>query len=223
MTRKKKLVVIISSIFIGLLVLSVAIPFSILGIRTSSIKNDYKYLKDDNAYNAKVEVAGLSLVTQHISCGYATIEMMSSFYGNKVSEDDLSNKNNGSVTTSSSSGFLKEVSASIPNKTFIEQRYLKNDELLKNIHSALSNNNPVAIEWAAKYEESWTLHFSLISGLDLKNDKVTVYNPYGYIENISVDEFIDRATFSAYEKMPLFLNFGFAFGAFHKNTIFYAR
>ena len=170
-----------------------------------------------------MEVEGIELVTQHISCGYATIEMMSSFYGNKVSEDDLSNKNNGSVTTSSSSGFLKEVSASIPNKTFIEQRYLKNDELLKNIHSALSNNSPVAIEWAAKYEESWTLHFSLISGLDLKNDKVTVYNPYGYIENISVDEFIDRATFSAYEKMPLFLNFGFAFGAFHKNTIFYAR
>ncbi|MBR5990583.1 MAG: hypothetical protein IK034_01945, partial [Bacilli bacterium] len=45
-------------------------------------------------------------------------------------------------------------------------------------------NNPVAIEWAAKYEDEWTLHFSVVSGLDLSNDKVTIYNPYGYIENL---------------------------------------
>ena len=46
---------------------------------------------------------------------------------------------------------------------------------------------------------------------------------YGYIEKINVDEFIDRTTFEAYEKMPLFLSFGFAFGAFEKNTIFFVN
>ena len=33
----------------------------------------------------------------------------------------------------------------------------------------LKNSNPVAIEWAAKYENEWTLHFSVVSGLDLGN------------------------------------------------------
>ena len=81
----------------------------------------------------------------------------------------------------------------------------------------------MAIEWAAKLEDEWTLHFSLITGVDYQNDNITIYNPYGYIENIKTKEFISRASFKAYNNMPLFLAFGFAFGAFEKNTIFYAK
>ena len=114
-------------------------------------------------------------------------------------------------------------SKSISSKEFEKYYYLKNDELLKHIHDALANGNPVALEWAAKYEEEWTLHFSLITSLDIVSDNVTVYNPYGYIENITIDEFIGRSSFEAYKNIPLFLNFGFAFGAFEKNTIFFAK
>ena len=148
--------------------------------------------------------------------------MISSFYGNRVTEDELDARN-GAVSTSSTGGFLEEINKCIPSKTFEEHTYLKNDELLKNIYDSLKNNNPVAIEWAAKYENEWTLHFSVVSGLDLSQDKVAVYNPYGYIENIGTEEFLSRTTFDAYENLPLFLNFGFAYGAFHKNAIFYAK
>ena len=220
--KKKKIIILIISLAVGAIALAVAVPFIVFGIRSASIKNDYSYLKQDPAYSTKVEVDGVELVTQHVSCGYASIEMLSTYYGNKVSEDDLDSKNGGRVTTSSSNGFLKEVNASIPSKTFAKHSYLKNDELLKDIHDSLSRDNPVAIEWAAKYENEWTLHFSVITGLDLSNDNVTIYNPYGYIENIKVDEFISRSTFDAYERMPLFLGFGFAYGAFEKNTIFFA-
>lgn len=217
---KKKLIVIITASIVGALALSVAIPFTILGIRTASLKSDYSYLKEDSTYKEKVEVAGLELVKQHVSCGYASIEMISSYYGNTVTEDDLDSRN-GAISTSSTNGFLKEINKSIPNKMFTKRTYLKHDTLLKEIHDSLKNNNPVAIEWAAKYENEWTLHFSVVSGLDLANDNVTIYNPYGYIENINVDEFISRTSFKAYKNIPLFLNFGFAFGAFGKNTIFY--
>ena len=220
----KKKVIIISFVsgVVAALALAVAIPFAILAVRTNNLNKDYKYLKNDSEYNQKVEVTTLELVKQHVSCGYATIEMLSSYYGSKVSEDDLDTRNKGAVSTSSSKGFLNEINKSIPSKKFTMRSYLNNDALLKEIHDAIKNNNPVAIEWAAKYENEWTLHFSIVSGLDLSNNQVTVYNPYGYIENIAVDEFIDRASFKAYKNMPLFLNFGFAFGAFDKNTIFYA-
>ena len=221
--KKKKLIIIIISAVVATLALAVAIPFSILGIRTASLKSDYSYLKDDTHYSNKVEIDSIELVTQHISCGYATIEMMSNYYENKVTEDDLSIKNNGGISTSSSDGFLKEINKSIPTKSFIKHSYLKHDVLLKEIRDSLSNGEPVAIEWAAKYENEWTLHFSLVSGMDLSSDIITIYNPYGYIENITADEFINRTSFNAYNKMPLFLNFGFAFGAFEKNTIFYAK
>ena len=219
---KRKVLIIISSILVVML-LSVAVPFIILGARTSYINNKYSDLKENEEYAHNVEIKDVELVTQHISCGYATIEMMSDYYGDKVTEDELSEKNNGNISTSSSLGFLNEINDSIPNKTFIKKSYLRNDDFLTEIHQSLENSNPVAIEWAAKYEEEWTLHFSLVTGLDLQNDVVTVYNPYGYIETINTKEFISRTSFSAYKNMPLFLDFGFAFGAFEKNTIFFAE
>ena len=222
MTKKKKIVLGITIGVSSALVLAVLIPFMILGIRSASIKKSYTYLKDDPTYSEKQEVTGIELVKQEVSCGYATIEMMSTFYGNKVSEKELDDRNKGGISTSSSDGFLKELKKSIPSQKFVKHSYLNNDVLLKEIVIALSDNRPVALEWAAKYEnKEWTLHFSLISSIDIKNDNITIYNPYGYIENISIDEFISRTTFDAYKNIPLFLNFGFAFGAFEKNTIFY--
>lgn len=222
--KKKGIIIFASSLFVGSIGLAILIPFSILGIRTANIKNGYTYLKEDAQYSTKVEVEGVELVKQHISCGYATIEMLSSYYGNKVTEDDLSNKNNGAISTSSSNGFLKEINASISNKDFVKRNYLKNDALLKEIHDSLAKQNPVAIEWAAKDEnQAWTLHFSIVTSLDISSNNIIIYNPYGLIENITIKEFIDRTTFEAYKNMPLFLSFGFAYGAFDKNTIFYAK
>ena len=221
MTGKKKIILGITIGVSSALVLAVLIPFMIFGIRTASIKKSYTYLKDDPVYSEKKEVAGVELVKQEISCGYATIEMMSTFYRSKISEKELSDKNKGAITTSSSDGFLKELRKSIPEQKFAKYSYLNNDVLLKEICIALSDNRPVALEWAAKYENEGTLHFSLVTSIDIKNDNVTVYNPYGYIENITIDEFISRTSFEAYKNIPLFLNFGFAFGAFEKNTIFY--
>ena len=222
MKKKSKIIIISVASLIAALGLAVAVPFAILGIKTANLKADYSFLKEDATYKEKVEVTSFKLVTQHVSCGYASIEMISTYYGSPVTEDELDARNKA-VSTASTDGFLKEINKSIPSKTFVKRTYLKHDKLLKEIHDSLKKNNPVAIEWAAKYENAWTLHFSVVSGLDLQNDNVTVYNPYGYIENVTTKDFISRTTFNAYKNMPIFLNFGFAFGAFHKNTIFYAK
>ncbi|MCR5692864.1 MAG: hypothetical protein K6G74_02705, partial [Bacilli bacterium] len=152
MKKKTKTIVIVSvSAFVVALALAVAIPFTILGVKTSGLKTDYAYLKDDEDYCVRVEAGALELVTQHVSCGYATIEMISTFYGSPVTEDELDARN-GAISTSSTGGFLEEINKCIPSMTFEEHTYLKNDELLKSIHDSLMNGNPVAIEWAAKYE-----------------------------------------------------------------------
>lgn len=221
--KKKKLIILIVTGVVSALGLAVLIPFSILGMRTASMEVDYTYLLDDTSYNDKLEITGINLKKQDVSCGYATIEMMSEYYGDKVDEVQLSIRNEGAITTQSSNGFLKEVNKTITNESFVKRSFLKHDDLLKEIHDSIKNNNPVAIEWAAKLEDEWTLHFSLITGVNYQSDNVTIYNPYGYIENITTKEFISRASFQAYDNMPLFLAFGFAYGAFEKNTIFYAK
>ena len=220
--KKKKLIIIICASLVGTLTLGVGVPFMVLGIRTASLKNDYEYLINDPNYYERVST-NISLKKQDISCGYATIEMMSEYYGDKVEEIELAKRNHGNITTSSSNGFLKEINKTITSKTFIKRSYLKNDELLKEIYASLKNENPVAIEWAAQYEGEWTLHFSVVTAIDFPCDDITIYNPYGYTEDLSLKEFIDRTSFKAYKNMPLFLGFGFAYGAFEKNAIFYAK
>ncbi len=219
--KKKRIIIAIVSV-LAALILAAGIPLIVLAGRTAALKADVSYLKEDAQYGAKAEVNGVELVTQHVSCGYATIEMLSAFYGERVTEDDLSERNHGKITTSSTGGFLKEINRSVPQKTFQKKTYLKNDEMLKAIHDSLSEGNPVAIEWAAEYEGSWTLHFSVVVGLNIKGDTVTVLNPYGYTENLSVGEFLSRTSFKAYKNLPFFLAYGFAFGAFDKNTVFFA-
>lgn len=218
---KKPLIITIISLVLFSLSIVVFAPFIVLSVKTNSLQYDYSYLRNDETYSKEVMIDNIPLKKQTISCGYACIEMLSTYYGKVVTEDDLSNKNNGGVSTQSSDGFLNEANESIPNHNFVKKAYLQDDEFLKEIHYALENKYPVSLEWAAKYEDEWTLHFSLIYGMNLKNDLIHILNPYGYEEHISVDEFISRSTFEAYENMPLFLNFGFAFNAFEKNTIFY--
>ena len=99
-------------------------------------------------------------------------------------------------------------------------KYLKNTELIDKVYTSLSNGIPVPVEWAAKLEGEWTLHYSLVTAMDIPNDKVTILNPYGYEENISLDEFVDRTSFYSYSNMPIYLRLGFAFGIFEKNTIY---
>lgn len=222
MKKKTKVTLIVVSALVGALVLTASIPLIVDTVKTNNLKADYSYLRNDADYKDKVEVTSLELVTQHVSCGYASIEMISSFYGNKVTEDDLDARNSA-VSTQTSKGFLDEINKSIPNHNFVKRSYLKHDILLKEVHDAIKDNKPVALEWAAKYEDEWTLHFSVVSAIDLANDEVTIYNPYGYIENIEVKEFIDRTSFKAYNNMPIFYNYAFAFGLFDKNTIFYAK
>lgn len=107
-----------------------------------------------------------------------------------------------------------------PEYKTIMYRYLKSSELLDKIYNSLKNGIPVPFEWAAKYENEWILHYSLVIGMDVLNDKIIIANSYGYKEEISIDEFIKRTSFEAYENMPLLFKLGFSFDIFEKNTIF---
>ena len=217
--KKKKLPIIIVSAVIGSLLLAIAIPFSIYGIRSGTIDNNYSYLfKDNKITNKKLDVP---LVTQKYSCGYAIIEMLSKYYENPITEEELYNKNNGNISTATTGGFVNEINKSLDDITYTSKEYLKNDKLLLTINESLINDKPVAVEWAAMYEDMWTLHWSVITGMD--QEYIYINNPYGYPEQITYDEFISRTTFNAFKGMSLGFHFGFAFGLFSKNTIICAK
>lgn len=216
---KKKIIISIISVFAALVLVLVA-AFSVLAIRTAAVKTDYSYLLRENRIS-EVRIEGVPLVKQDISCGYAIIEMLSSYYGNPITEEELYEKNDHGVSTASTKGFVNEINDCIKATSYRSKEYLNNDELLLTIYRSLQNRNPVAVEWAAKLDGEWTLHWSVVTGMDA--NYLYVNNPYGYYEAVSYEDFIARTTFSAFEKMPLGYSFGFAFGLFSKNTIIVAE
>ena len=206
-------------IIIGLLILACAAALVMVHVKTAAIRNDYSAVFQDEKYQRPVRADGVEVITQDVSCGYAVLEMFSRWNGGELTEEDLYAEY-GKVVTSTGKAFCEEMNKRFPGYTTTMRSYLANTELLDTVYACLSEGKPVPVEWAALYGDDWTLHYSLIVGMDIPNDKVTVANPYGYMEEVSVAEFLERTSFEAYEHMPLFLKLGFAFGFFEKNTVF---
>lgn len=216
--RRKKIVSVIL-FFAGSLIVLAAVALGILQIRTNRMMDDYSSVYENEKYQTPVMIDGVNVIKQDVSCGYAVLEMISSWSGHSVTEKSLYDQY-GKVVTSTGNAFCREMNKQFPEYTTTICKYLKNTELIDAVYENLSNGIPVPFEWAALYGDDWTLHYSLIIGADIPADKITVANPYGYYEELTVAELLNRTSFEAYEKMPLFLRLGFAFGIFEKNTIF---
>lgn len=219
MKKAKKILFSLLVIIIILAIISLgAILINVF--RTNNILDEYSDNFDDPKYEQKVYVEGANFIKQDVSCGYAVIEMFAKWTGNNdITEKSLYDKY-GKVVTSTGKKFEEEMNKQFPEYKTIMYKYLKNSELIDKVYDSLSKGMPVPIEWAAKTEGEWTLHYSLVVGMDIPNDNVIILNPYGYEENIRIKEFIDRTSFEAYENMPILLRLGFAFNIFEKNTIY---
>lgn len=221
--KKIKTILIIILIIIVLLLLAVLVMLGILKAKTNKILDDYSKIYTNEKYKDAYLLDNIYVFKQDISCGYAVIEMFANWRNkSNITEKSLYDKY-GKVVTSTGKSFEKEMNKQFPGYKTTMYKYLKSSELIDKVYESLSNGIPVPIEWAAKYEDTWTLHYSLVVGMDIRNDKVTIANPYGYLEEISIKEFINRTSFEAYDDMPIFLKLGFAFGVFEKNTIFIVK
>lgn len=217
--NKRKVILIVLAAVLAVVVLIPAIALIFLQARTSALLDDWSGVLEDEKYQTPVSVEGIEVITQNVSCGYAVIEMFARWNGDEITEETLYEEY-GKVVTSTGNAFCDEMNKRFPGYTTTARKYLKNSELIGLVYENLSNGIPVPFEWAAKDRDAWTLHYSLITGIDIPRDQITVANPYGYIEELPIGEFLKRTSFEAYENMPLFLKLGFAFGIFEKNTVF---
>jgi hypothetical protein len=217
--RLIKRLLIIVTVIVGVTVAAGAIALIVLQIRTKAILDDYSSVYENEKYQKPIMIEGINVIEQNVSCGYAVIEMFSSWNGSQITEQSLYDQY-GKVVTSTGKAFCQEMNKQFPDYHTTMYKYLKNSELIDQIYENLSDGIPVPIEWAALCDDEWTLHYSLVIGADIPGDKITIANPYGYYEEIDVEELLNRTSFQSYENMPLFLRLGFAFGVFEKNTIF---
>lgn len=206
-------------IFLSIIICIAIVALGICEIRTRLMLDDYSSIYDNEKYQTPIIIENVEVITQDISCGYAVIEMFSAWNGGDVTEESLYNQYD-KVVTSTGNKFCQEMNKQFPEYKTEIHKYLKNTEFIDIMYDSLAAGMPVPFEWAALYGDQWTLHYSLIVGADIPNDKITVANPYGYYEEITVEELLARTSFEAYDDMPLFMKMGFAIGLFEKNTIY---
>ncbi len=212
----------VTAVLVLLAVCAAVAALGIQRIRTDAVLDDYSCIYTDQRYRLPLMIEDVEVIRQEISCGYAVIGMFSSWNGDPITEQSLFDRY-GKVVTSTGKAFSAEMNRLFPAYTTVMHRYLKNTELIGLVYDDLAAGIPVPVEWAAVCGDQWTLHYSLVIGADIPADRITVANPYGYLEEITVAEFLDRTSFEAFENMPLFLRLGFAFGVFEKNTVFSVR
>jgi hypothetical protein len=184
--------------------------------------DDYSGLIYNNSYPSKGITKSITAITQKVSCGYAVIEMLAAWDNDtSITEESLLAQNGGEISTSMGSGFLKEMNRRFPGWTTTRYVNITNTELLIKIYDSLVNDFPVPVEFAAKNTSSeWTLHFGIVTELDLENNKIVVQNPYGYQEDYTIRDFIRATRYESYENMEWYFKVGFNMGLFNKNTIY---
>jgi hypothetical protein len=183
--------------------------------------DDYSGVLQDSSLSSNKEVTGISVIKQKISCGYAIIEMLANWKLKPITEEKLLDQNNGEISTAMGSGFLNEMTRQFPEWKIIRCVNQTNTEMLKKIYDSLDNNFPVPIEFAAKdTSNNWTLHFGLVTAMNLGGDKIVVKNPYGYEETYTVQRFIAATRYEIYENMEWYYKIGFNMGIFNKNTFY---
>ncbi len=191
-------------------------------VRTILTQDDYASVFTDDKYRTPIKIENVEVIRQSVSCGYAVIEMFSAWNGGDITEKSLYDQY-GRVVTSTGQKFCDEMNKQFPEYKTEIHKYVRNTEFIEIMYDTLASGKPVPFEWAALNGNEWTLHYSLIIGADIPNDKITVANPYGYTEVLTLRELFDRTSYMAYSHMPFFLKMGFAIGMFEKNTIFSVR
>ncbi len=214
----KKVLMIIVSVLAALLCV-VVVTLLFVMIRTKMTQNDYSTVFTSEKYKTPITIENVEVIQQDISCGYAVIEMFSFWNGGNLTEEDLYDEY-GKIITSTGLKFCDEMNKQFPEYTTKIHKYVTNTEFIDIMYDTLASGKPVPFEWAALYGDEWTLHYSLIIGADIPNNKITVANPYGYYEELTLEELFKRTSFEAYSPMPVYMKMGFAIGMFEKNTIF---
>ncbi len=188
------------------------------------LKADAALLVTDPELRAPVILDDTPTVRQTITCGYAAIQWLTGYLATEVSEEVLFELHEGRIRTAFPGDFGPELAVHLGEDYRVTT--LSNtpaQELLRAIHASLRAGMPVPISLAAIDDTNrphYSLHYSVITGMDLLQDRIYISNVYGYEETYTLTALLEALRFDNYVDMPLFIRAGIFFGWFDRNTIY---
>ena len=219
--KRVLMILLVIAVVIAAIVVVVFIKQAVVDNR---MNDEMSSIYADEQYKTPVYINGIGVMKQEITCGYACIELLARWQGKDITEKTLFTQNNSKITTAMGNGFVNEVNKQFPEFHTTKYVNLTNSELLDMVYKSLERGMPVPVEFAALYTDDeksvWTLHFAIVTSMDVGADEITVSNPYGYMETYTLNEFLNATRYDSYENMEFYFKLGFATGVFKKNTIY---
>jgi hypothetical protein len=195
------------------LLLSVLLIFTYIVLRPYDVEI---YTSTDGISNAiaslqpkAIELNNISVKTQPTptTCGITTVTIISNYFNNTDYEaNDLIEKYSITAGGASDSDLMEWLREELPERTIAYKSNGTDEEMIRDIHASLNDNSPVMISFAAPnpYNEPYyDFHGSVVFGIDLDNETIMIANSYGYIEAISLVDFLNRMSFTEIDKFPL--------------------
>jgi len=172
-----------------------------------------------------IELSGISIKTQPnaYTCGITTVTVVSNYFnGTDFEVNDLIKKydaSNGSAV----SDMKKWLTGELPENIIVHKANETNEEMIKNIHASLNDNNPVVIFFGSPnpYDKPYyDFHGSVVYGIDLDNQTITIANSYGYREETSFVDFLNRMSYTEIDNYPTVQQFQIKRNRQDRNTYF---
>jgi len=157
------------------------------------------------------------------TCGITTITVISNYCNNTDYEvNDLINKYNAS-NGSTVNDMKKWLEGELPGKSIVYESNGSNESMMRNIHVSLSNNHPVAILFGSPnpYNKPYyDFHGSVVYGINLDSQTIVIANSYGYREETSLVDFLNRMLFTELDKYPSVQQFQIRRNRMDRNAYF---
>jgi hypothetical protein len=157
------------------------------------------------------------------TCGITSVTIMSNYFNKTDYEvSDLIKKHNANGGASFDD-IKKWLQLELPDKNIVFKSKTTNEEMIRNIHTSLHKNNPVLISFGAPNpfnKPFYDFHASVVYGINLDIEIITIANAYGYVEEISLVDFLNRMSFAEADKYPLIQQSVLIGNGMDKNTYF---
>jgi len=157
------------------------------------------------------------------TCGITSVAVMSNYFnGTDYEATDLISKYNAS-NGSTVDDMKKWLQGELPGKIIVYESNGTNEDMIRNIHASLYNNNPVVILFGSPnpYNEPYyDFHGSVVYGINLDSQTIIIANSYGYREETSLADFLNRMLYTELEKYPSVQQFQIRRNRMDRNAYF---
>jgi hypothetical protein len=157
------------------------------------------------------------------TCGLCSMSLVSTYLGHSIEENEIP----PSLLLRLAKGFPPADFPTGLRKLLpgydVELTSLPSEKIPGVLRKQLENGLPVPILFATPNDfkpENIVIHYSVVTALDPENATVTLSNPFGYLQNLSLKALLEQMAFLNFPRKPFTTRLALFLGALKPNTLF---